>query len=1264
MVHSSINICEPLLEDSDIHLHESDRTFSRKRLKVSDSMFCDSILQSCFRSNDEAVCLVQRRHGDRHSSSSCCDYNEEIGSYSAMEISCLKNGNEGNIPQECDNGGSSNQSKNYGGYELPSFVSKWMYVNQNGQMCGPYIKEQLYEGLTTGFLPEELNVYPIINESISNPVPLSYFNEYPDHVATGFAYLVANTSGVTDPKNLNGAFIEENGTNKPHTAAPINVHPQSAAEPCSSHIANTSSIQMPTSEASDLTTLYPWLSGEGSYWLFGDEAGNRHGPHTLTELYSWHQYGYLQDSSMIYHADNACGPFSLQSMINSWRIASESKIVSSSSSLVSEVSEELCSQLHSGIMKTARKVLLDEIIAQIIKESIALKKTQRSRPEMVDQTVKTSSYHPMVGRSDVLKETTPSRDVAVHGDISDQKHLEDSVKHPISLKSVGSAENFCNSYVASCKLLFDHCMETMWDAVSNDHVTEFSLAWRKRKLWSDEGSSGEQCIRPMPCAMSIVELPLEEESSASDLDLPPGFEEMRMSQDSNQRSLSVVSLSTELEGSSRESLLDRNQIDMDGIIQHVENDLLLSVKRSLFQHFETLIEDEAAELVGLPLDWKSNEVISADCSPANIEHTSVDSEIILTCESLTTNPLHEGMVSEFKSFSSSFLTNAFSNLHADLDNGVENEENDEPYPPGIVDNENSLVVQGDKFLPTRSNVHIAEISQFVTMAMLRQKLHNDVLREWKASYMKDVLHQLQVPWCLSKKQKKQFRSLDGELYRNRKKADAVSVHDKLMEGPKTINGSRNLEAMVDGKYTYYRKRKVHRMFESFPTCSTGDIALHNQSDKRSRKHNDAGLCGIAVQAADGNVGKTRQSNRRTEPASHVKDCRPENSDKKSRKIFLSNSKKHSDVEKVAGIGTKNTPIQEILVGVSSQKLMKEKAGILKRKSTEDAVPSSRCKMWRGTVSAKKCSEKAAENDKIDDQAMKVNAVPISQKLTKANKSVKSSMDSVSVSGSSKTIKATNDAEKSSVSKLALKKKKKKSMTSKSISAQSPKSTGCARTSINGWEWHKWSRSASPAERAQTRGTDDFSRRRNSDDINGGYPVNVKGISARTNRVKMRNLLAAADGADLLKVTQLKARKKRLRFQQSKIHDWGLVALEPIEAEDFVIEYVGELIRPRISDIRERYYEKIGIGSSYLFRLDDGYVVDATKRGGVARFINHSCEPNCYTKVISVEGQKKIFIYAKRQIKAGEEITYNYKFPLEEKKIPCNCRSRRCRGSLN
>ncbi|GKB25746.1 histone-lysine N-methyltransferase ATXR7 isoform X1 [Tanacetum coccineum] len=261
------------------------------------------------------------------------------------------------------------------------------------------------------------------------------------------------------------------------------------------------------------------------------------------------------------------------------------------------------------------------------------------------------------------------------------------------------------------------------------------------------------------------------------------------------------------------------------------------------------------------------------------------------------------------------------------------------------------------------------------------------------------------------------------------------------------------------------------------------------------------------------------------------------------------------------------------------------------------------------------------------------------------------------------------------------KKPQKIQNTKPIKSQTcPLSNGCARVSIDGWQWRKWSQHASPAERTRFRGTHISKAKYTGLEANASSQLSsVKGLSARTNRVKLRSLLAAADGADLLKATQLQvikmrllylamfmlwvdvatpvlvwARKKRLRFQRSKIHDWGLVALEPIEAEDFVIEYVGELIRPRISDIRERHYEKMGIGSSYLFRLDDGYVVDATKRGGVARFINHSCEPNCYPKVISVDGQKKIFIYAKRHIVSGEEITYDYKFPLEEKKIPCNC----------
>ena len=91
------------------------------------------------------------------------------------------------------------------------------------------------------------------------------------------------------------------------------------------------------------------------------------------------------------------------------------------------------------------------------------------------------------------------------------------------------------------------------------------------------------------------------------------------------------------------------------------------------------------------------------------------------------------------------------------------------------------------------------------------------------------------------------------------------------------------------------------------------------------------------------------------------------------------------------------------------------------------------------------------------------------------------------------------------------------------------------------------------------------------------------------------------------MNQLKSRKKRLKFDRSLIHDWGLFALEPIDANDMVIEYIGEIVRQKIADEREKSYELSGIGSSYLFRVDATTIIDATKRGNLARFINHSCD---------------------------------------------------------
>ena len=130
----------------------------------------------------------------------------------------------------------------------------------------------------------------------------------------------------------------------------------------------------------------------------------------------------------------------------------------------------------------------------------------------------------------------------------------------------------------------------------------------------------------------------------------------------------------------------------------------------------------------------------------------------------------------------------------------------------------------------------------------------------------------------------------------------------------------------------------------------------------------------------------------------------------------------------------------------------------------------------------------------------------------------------------------------------------------------------------------------------------------------------------------REILATSNGeGDAIRFNQLKKRKKPVKFNRSAIHNWGLYAMENIAANDMIIEYVGEKVRQQVADMRERQYLKSGIGSSYLFRIDENTVIDATKRGGIARFINHSCDPNCTAKIIKVEGSKRIVIYALRDI---------------------------------
>ncbi|XP_060950226.1 histone-lysine N-methyltransferase 2C-like [Limanda limanda] len=142
-------------------------------------------------------------------------------------------------------------------------------------------------------------------------------------------------------------------------------------------------------------------------------------------------------------------------------------------------------------------------------------------------------------------------------------------------------------------------------------------------------------------------------------------------------------------------------------------------------------------------------------------------------------------------------------------------------------------------------------------------------------------------------------------------------------------------------------------------------------------------------------------------------------------------------------------------------------------------------------------------------------------------------------------------------------------------------------------------------------------------------------------------------------------KSNVYLARSRIQGLGLYAARDIEKFTMVIEYIGTIIRSEVANRKERLYESQNRGV-YMFRIDNDYVIDATITGGPARYINHSCGPNCITEVVTVEKENKIIISSCRRIQRGEELSYDYKFDLEDDqhKIPCHCGAVNCSKWMN
>ena len=148
--------------------------------------------------------------------------------------------------------------------------------------------------------------------------------------------------------------------------------------------------------------------------------------------------------------------------------------------------------------------------------------------------------------------------------------------------------------------------------------------------------------------------------------------------------------------------------------------------------------------------------------------------------------------------------------------------------------------------------------------------------------------------------------------------------------------------------------------------------------------------------------------------------------------------------------------------------------------------------------------------------------------------------------------------------------------------------------------------------------------------------------------------------------------RRITARRSPIHGNGVFAVETLAKGEEIIQYKGKLLTNDEAD--ELYGDGGETGHTFLFTLNEQYIIDGNQQGNSARWINHSCAPNCRALVEeSASGnprKDKVVIETLRRIKPGEELTYDYGIVLEvphtarlKKLWKCLCGSPDCTGTL-
>lgn len=135
--------------------------------------------------------------------------------------------------------------------------------------------------------------------------------------------------------------------------------------------------------------------------------------------------------------------------------------------------------------------------------------------------------------------------------------------------------------------------------------------------------------------------------------------------------------------------------------------------------------------------------------------------------------------------------------------------------------------------------------------------------------------------------------------------------------------------------------------------------------------------------------------------------------------------------------------------------------------------------------------------------------------------------------------------------------------------------------------------------------------------------------------------ARGDGYQCENMKLLLKQQQRILLGRSDVAGWGAFTKNPVQKNDYLGEYTGELISHKEADKRGKIYDRAN--SSFLFDLNDQYVLDANRKGDKLKFANHSYNPNCFAKVMMVAGDHRVGIYAGERIEASEELFYDYRY---------------------